>query len=132
MLSAIKSKPAIFIDMKKSRIRIHQSTLQLLGNPSYIQLLVNPTAKMIAVKRTIGSDHLSHRIPEDSLQQQKYCELYSRNFLKALRNASSHWKEKETYRIYGTLIEENQLVQFSMEDSIPIQSSLSKEVFTDE
>lgn len=132
MLPAVKCRPAIFIDMKKGRIRIHQSTLQLLGNPSYIQLLVNPAAKMIAVKKTIGSDHLSHRIPEDSLQRHKYCELYSRNFLKALRNASSRWEEKETYRIYGTLIEANQLVQFSMEDSIQIQSNPHKEVFTNE
>lgn len=115
-----ENRPTIFIDMKKNRIRIHRRTLQMLGNPGYIQLLVNPNAKTIAVKRTTNLDHLAHRIPEDDLLHNKCCELYSRNFLKALRTTSSIWADKKTYLIYGTLIESCHLVQFSMEDSISI------------
>lgn len=131
MSHKIESRPAIFIDMKKSRIRIHKRTLQMLGNPSYIQLLVNPISQTIAVKRTTGADHLSHRIHENEIRHHKCCELYSRNFLKALRSASSALEDKKTYRIYGTLIESCHLVQFSMEDSIPV-SNPQKEVLTDE
>lgn len=117
-----ESRPTIFIDMKKSRIRIHRRTLQMLGNPAYIQLLVNPESRTIAVKCTTGSDHLSHRIPEGELLRHKCYELYSRNLLKALCSASSGWTDKETYLIYGTLIESRHLVQFSMEDSIPVNN----------
>lgn len=116
MSHKMKNRPAIFIDMKKSRIRIHKCTLELLGNPSYIQLLVNPSAQTIAIKRTTGSDYLSHKIHD------KCCELYSRNFLRALCSASSGWNEQEAYRIYGTLIESCQLIQFSMEDSIRVNN----------
>lgn len=117
-----ESRPTIFIDMKKSRIRIHRRTLQMLGNPTYIQLLVNPESRIIAVKCTTGYDHLSHHIPEDELLRHKCCELYSRNFLKALRATCSGWTDKEAYLIYGTLIESCRLVQFSMEDSILVNN----------
>ena len=63
-----ESRPTIFIDMKKSRIRIHRRTLQMLGNPTHIQLLVNPDSRTIAVadcraKRTpvpYSADSLRH------------------------------------------------------------------------
>lgn len=121
-----ESRPTIFIDMKKSRIRIHRSTLQMLGNPTYIQLLVNPEARTIAVKRTSAYDHLSHRISEDEFLHNKCCELYSRNFLKALRSTSSNWTDTETCLIYGTLVESCHLIQFSIEDSISINNLKKK------
>ena len=120
MTQKSENRPTIFIDMKKNRIRIHRRTLQMLGNPAYIQLLVNPDAKTIAVKRTTKLDHLAHRIPKDELLHNKCCELYSRNFLKALRTTSCKWTDQKTYLIYGTLIESCHLVQFSMEDSISV------------
>lgn len=120
MTQKSENRPTIFIDMKKNRIRIHRRTLQMLGNPGYIQLLVNPDAKTIAVKCTTKLDHLAHRIPENDLLHNKCCELYSRNFLKALRTTSCKWTDKKTYLIYGTLIESCHLVQFSMEDSISV------------
>lgn len=118
-----ESRPTIFIDMKKSRIRIHRRTLQMLGNPTHIQLLVNPDSRTIAVKRTSEYDHLSHRIPENELLHHKCCELYSRDFLKALRATSSGWTDKAAYLIYGTLIESCNLVQFSMKNSIPVNNT---------
>lgn len=109
--------------LRNQNMLIHRRTLQMLGNPTYIQLLVNPDSRTIAVKRTSEYDHLSHRIPENELLHHKCCELYSRNFLKALRTKSSEWTDKATYLIRGTLIESCNLVQFSMKDSIPVNNT---------
>mgnify|MGYP007110268047 CR=1 FL=1 len=42
MKNDVSNAPMIVIDHKNSQIRIHRNTLQLLGDPEYIQLLVNP------------------------------------------------------------------------------------------
>ena len=41
------------IDLKRSRFRIHKSTLNKMGNPQYVQFLVNPEEMFIAI---LGSD----------------------------------------------------------------------------
>ena len=38
------------IDLKKYRIRVHKSTLHLLGDPRYIQLLINPSDQIVAIR----------------------------------------------------------------------------------
>lgn len=41
------------LDLKRSRIRIHKSTLKKLNDPKYIQFLINPEEMFIAF---LGSD----------------------------------------------------------------------------
>lgn len=74
MKNQIQNRPAIFIDLKKNRIRIYKHTLQMLGKPDYIQLLVNPADRIIAVRCTDSQDHLSHKIYWDELLSHKSCE----------------------------------------------------------
>ncbi len=62
MKDAVTSKPAILIDLKKYRIRIHKNTLYLLGNPEYIMFLVNPSDRIIAIRCGTKSDRYAHRI----------------------------------------------------------------------
>ena len=45
-------RPAILIDLKKYRIRIHKNTLRSIGDPNYILLLVNPEEHTLAILRS--------------------------------------------------------------------------------
>ena len=42
--------PAITVDMARSRIRIHKSTLRILENPAHFRMLVNPETKGIVIE----------------------------------------------------------------------------------
>jgi hypothetical protein len=41
------ARPAILVDLKKYRIRIHKNTLHSIGNPKHILLLVNPEERTL-------------------------------------------------------------------------------------
>lgn len=118
MKDTTASKPAILIDLKKKRIRIHKQTLYLLGNPDYISLLVNPDERVIAVCRGSRSDHLSHHINWKAIVNKKSYELYSTNLLHSLRDISIDWQDNQSYRIYGEIIPNQGIAQFRMNDSI--------------
>lgn len=111
--------PILFIDLKKNRIRIHRYTLQLLGNPEYIQILVNPEAGEIAVRRTVMQGALSHKVASIHLGSQKSYELYSKKLLRELSSISYSWREDQSYQLYGTLVSSHQLVRFPFRDAIP-------------
>ena len=114
------SKPAILIDLKKYRIRIHRNTLHLLGNPEYICLLVNPIDQIIAVCCGNKSDPLAHHINEKSLSNKNSYELYSTNLIQSLRDVCSFMKDNQTYRFYGEVNPIVKVAQFYMRDSVAV------------
>ena len=52
-MDSTDNRAIMTIDLKRSRFRIHKSTLNKMGKPQYIQFLVNPEEMFIAV---LGSD----------------------------------------------------------------------------
>ena len=50
MSEQTRQQVTIAVDLKKYRIRIHRSTLTLLGTPKYVQFLVSPSAMMLAIQ----------------------------------------------------------------------------------
>ncbi len=105
--------PMIVIDGKNGRIRIHRSTLHLLGDPEYIQLLVNPETLTLAIlpSRKLKT---ANAIRWDRIAESKSCELYSKILISQLGNICPTWKTGGKYRLYGVCISEGQLVQFDM------------------
>ena len=77
-----QKKPALTLDMKKQRIRIHKQTLHQLGDPDHIQLLVNPNQKGIILKACNESALLAHKI---TYKKDVDCELYSKELLRQLK-----------------------------------------------
>ena len=108
-------QPAIMFDFKKSRIRIHKNTLHALDNPAYVLLLINPIDRLIAVKANDGTDARAHRIGMRASKNKSF-EIYSMALLDKLR-LCSEWDEKQSYRILGNRIEEQDLVQFKINES---------------
>ena len=109
-------QPAIMFDFKKSRIRIHKNTLHALDNPAYVLLLINPIDRLIAVKANDGTDARAHRVGMRASKNKSF-EIYSMALLDKLR-LCSEWDEKQSYRILGNRIEEQDLVQFKINESV--------------
>jgi len=77
------SPVTISIDIRKNRIRIYKSLLQLLGFPKYIQFLVNPNNKSMAIKCV---EHPVPGLPCEKIKPQEFMtndsyELYSKSLM---------------------------------------------------
>lgn len=113
------TKPLLSIDFKRNRIRIHQVTLQLLGNPEYVQLLINPDEKTIALKCSNADDHLAHNISPKGKNRKQCCELTSKYLLDSLKQL--YFEDDDcNYRITGNLIKSEHVAEFKMKDSDPL------------
>ncbi len=119
------SRPAISVDLKKYRIRIHKNTLHSMGDPAYVLLLVNPEERTLAILSSNNSDPRAHKITKASLLNKKPSELYSRSLVKSLRDLCSNWQDNQSYRIYGEIISNEGVAQFHMDESVLVDWSKS-------
>ena len=113
-------RPCLLIDLKKGRIRIHKSTLHLLGDPEYVQFLINPDDQALVVRKSSRRDFLSQHVRWRVIGGKQCCDFYSRFLLRALQDVHFDWKENRSYRIYGQLHTKESLALFSMKDSYDI------------
>ncbi len=111
-------KPTLSIDLKRNLIRIHKATLNILGQPEYIQLLVNPDDRSIAIMKGFSSDKLAHHVKYDRIKKGQSCELYSTVLLNNLRIISNQFEQSKAYRIYGNYHPEYEIVKFSIDECI--------------
>lgn len=118
------SKPAILVDLKKSRIRIHKNTLHAIGNPDYVLLMVNPEERTLAVLGSDCSDPRAHKITLTAVNQ-KSIELYSRSLVRNLRFLCSDWQANQSYRLYGEIISNEGVAQFHMDKSVLLNQAKS-------
>ena len=112
------TRPAISVDLKKHRIRIHKNTLRSIGNPDYVLLLVNPEDRTLAILRSNRFDPKAHHITKAAISTRITIELYSRSLTKSLRDICSTWQDNQSYRMYGKTIPVEGIAQFHMDDSI--------------
>jgi hypothetical protein len=111
-------RPAILVDLKKYRIRIHKNTLRAIGTPDYVLLLVNPVECTLAILRSEKSDPRAYRITKASLEANKSVELYSRSLVKNLRDVCSGWQDNQSYRIYGEIFSSEGMARFFMSQAV--------------
>lgn len=116
--------PMIVIDSKNSRIRIHRSTLHLLGDPEYIQLLVNPERLTLAI---LPSQKLktANAIRWDKIAESKSCELYSKILVRQLGSICPDWKADGKYRLYGACVPDELLIQFDMSSAEEVEKEVA-------
>lgn len=112
--------PAILLDHKKNRIRIHKQTLHLLGDPQYVILMVNPQTRMLAVCKSRKEDHLAQRIDWVKLSNCNCCEIYSLGLLQALQSISPQMSPRKSYRIPGAILSQIGVAQFRIDDSVDV------------
>lgn len=111
----MKQCPIISIDLSsKFRIRIHKITLNLLGDPEYIQIMINPSTNVLAIARSHPEDPLALKIRKSSTDGRGYFEIYSKSLMQGLQRLNIHWEENQSYRFYGEMDSGNRLAQFRM------------------
>lgn len=111
-------RPAILVDLKKYRIRIHKNTLRSIGTPKYVLLLVNPEEQTLAILRSDPSDPRAQHINMSSFDNNKSFELYSRSLVKKLRDVCSSWQDNQSYRLYGEIIPHEGMARFYMSEAV--------------
>ena len=84
MSEQTRQQVTIAVDLKKYRIRIHRSTLALLGTPKYVQFLVSPSAMMLAIQGTDKRTNYTHRVNLAALHPDNSYEIYSTSFVNKL------------------------------------------------
>ena len=117
MKTEVTAKPLIVFDYKKYRIRIHKNTLHALDDPEYVLLLVNPVDRAIVVLKSDRSDTRAHHISWSAIIRKGAFEIYSTSLLDMLKLCSG-WDDRQSYRIYGTVIGNRNAVQFKIENSV--------------
>jgi len=105
--------PAIVVDCKNSRIRIHRQTLHLLGDPDYIQLMVNPELGTLAIS---PSERIktAHAVRWEKLSGRKCCELYSKPLVHQLKSINPGWTLDGKYHMTGNYLPAERLICFRM------------------
>lgn len=96
-----RTEVSLSIDMKKSRLRIHKTTLNQLGKVGYIQLLVNPNDKILAVRGSEQRHKDSHSLCRVQLNPENCFELYSKSLMERIMSLLPDLDTNCTYRIPG-------------------------------
>ena len=108
-----EQKPVIFIDQRKKRLRIHKTTLKMIGVPKYIQILINPQSLSLAIRSCDKKAPLALKIIN---RKGDCCELYSTNLINLFYDICSKWDNASQYRLYGKYVPTEKLVYFYMKD----------------
>ena len=106
MSEQTRQQVTIAVDLKKYRIRIHRSTLTLLGTPKYVQFLVSPSAMMLAIQGTDKRTNYTHRVNLAALHPDNSYEIYSTSFVNKLCSLVEGLDSAYTYRLTGEIIAE--------------------------
>ena len=114
------ARPALLIDIKRSRIRIYKKTLRDMGIPEYVLLLVNPDERTLAVMGCDRSNPMAHPVLWDTLTDKKSFELYSTTLVQSLCAVCNDWRDSRSRRMYGEIIPGKGLALFHMNDSMPV------------
>lgn len=116
--------PAILIDIKGRRIRIHKNTLYLLGKPNYILLMVNPDTKTIAITPSTRVE-TAHRVRWEYFGNRQSCELYSSSLVHSLHELCPEWLSTGKYRLNGEYIPAEKIVRFHMNGASEINERVA-------
>ena len=112
--------PIICVDLKKSRIRIHRTTLSLLGDPSFVQLLINPKTSELVLLRSVQEDYLAHKVRYEKFKTDSY-EWYSRELIRRIVEVSPNLLQNNSYRIEGTVENKGSLARFKLTNAVRIE-----------
>ena len=86
----------ITLDLKKNRIRIYKSTLELLGNPRYIHILINPTEQKLIIRPTVPGKKASLKV---NYKNDPECAFYSTMLVNKLSGLLPRDDPEYSYRI---------------------------------
>ena len=95
--------PAISLDMKKYRIRVHKAALHQIGDPEYIQFLVEPTAMIVGIAPAPPRSMSAVKISRRRLESDESIEIYSQTLVLKLYDLAG-LNIDEAYRVSGRFL----------------------------
>lgn len=127
MASDTRIIPALSIDFRRNRIRVHKKTLRLLGSPDYVQLLVNPADGVIALRRLEHPEPQYFKVNWDGLLKRNCFDIHSVSFVQKLRQCCKDLPQDKTYRIKGKYIAAYEIARFCLKDAEPVHTDSEDE-----
>ena len=117
MPEADRNQLTIAIDLKKNRIRIHKSTLRLLGSPPFIKLLLSPKHRAIAVLKCEKQVPRGQEIivSFDKPDSSGTFLIYSKDLMTLIRSEFPGLEKDGLYRLTGRSVPEEGGVWFPLE-----------------
>lgn len=109
------------IDLKKNRLRIHRSTLRLLGFPPFIKLLFSPEHNAIAViccQETEIPKINEVRVTYDPRDNTHTFDIYSKDLVSVIRIAFKGLDRTGLYRLKGYTVPKEHGVYFPLSTMI--------------
>ena len=104
------------IDLKKNRLRIHKSTLRLMGSPEFVKLLFSPERSAIGVITSKSEIPRAEeiRVTYDKPNETGTFDIYSKYLVSVIRTAFSGLDRTGLYRLKGTPVPEENGVYFPL------------------
>lgn len=106
---------SISVDVKKHRIRVHRTTLGVLGKPQYLQLLVNPHDRVLALRAVKSNYPEAHRVSLSQLNSDHSFELYSKSLITKLKQLVPELNDTYLMKLQGVHMPEKGMVLFSLD-----------------
>lgn len=96
--------------LKRGRSLVYWATIKALNHPQYIRFLYNSRDHKVAIQIATPIDKEALKVP--AVPDPQY-EISSKAFLRVLYK-NCHWDENKTYRSYGHLFPDEQVVEFEL------------------
>ena len=105
------------IDLKKNRLRIHRSTLRLMGFPPFVKLLFSQDQNAVAVVRCEEGEipKINEvRVTYDLRDNTHTFDIYSKDLVTVIRMAFKGLDRTGLYRLKGYTVPEEQAMYFPL------------------
>ena len=102
--------------LRNDRIHIFVEALRGIGSPQYICFLMGNNGDSLVLAPYDKKDFHSHRVPQSVYRGKKSLELASIRLCKML-TASFDWDANMSYRVPGTIIEQQKIVIFDLKNA---------------
>lgn len=120
---------SIALDLKKNRIRIHKSTLRVLGEPKRVQLLLNPQRKALLISCPTKSipESQDEKVTFDKPGSDGSYQLYSLELIRRIRTVCPSLENYALYHIAGKYLQAMNAAYFQLDDCVLVGNSGGKQ-----
>ncbi len=112
------------IDLKKNRLRIHRSTLRIMGSPPFIKLLFSRAHNAIAVVSCEEGEIpriKEVRVIYDLRDNTHTFDIYSKELTLLIQMAFKGLDRNSLYRLTGYLVSEEKAVYFPLTTLVHVE-----------
>lgn len=115
MINISSDIPTIRIDVKNSRIHIHNRSLKKIASPSFVCLGYNPKTKVLLILAARSGEQGALRLHFDNHGS---CYIHSKRMIEGIRVVSGLLTEDKSYLLTGKVLTEIPAIVFPIKSYI--------------